>query len=70
MKGTVVATWMKTNRKLFDDSIVDEAMEYVGWGSKRIFSPLENVDDQEIKKIIQYSKALPKKGTVQKHQND
>ena len=54
MKGTVVATWMKTNRKLFDDSIVDEAMEYVGWGSKRIFSPLENVDDQEIKKIIQY----------------
>lgn len=54
MKGTVVATWMKTNRKLFGDSIVDEAMEHVGWGSKKIFSPLENVDDQEIKNIMQY----------------
>lgn len=54
MKGTVVATWMRTNRKLFDDSIVDDAMDYVGWGSKKIFSPLENVDDQEINKIMQY----------------
>lgn len=52
MKGTVVATWMKTNRKLFGDSIVDEAMSYVGWGSGKIFSPIENVDDTEIKKII------------------
>lgn len=50
MKGTVVATWMRTNRKLFGDSRVDEAMNYVGWGSGKIFSPIENVDDQEIKK--------------------
>lgn len=54
MKGTVVATWMRTNRKLFGDSRVDEAMNYVGWGSGKIFSPIENVDDQEIKKIISY----------------
>ncbi|SFC18310.1 heme NO-binding domain-containing protein [Clostridium uliginosum] len=54
MKGTVVATWMKTNRKLFGDSIVDKAMDYVGWRSTKIFSPIENVDDQEVKKIISY----------------
>ncbi|MBD7911959.1 MULTISPECIES: heme NO-binding domain-containing protein [Clostridium] len=54
MKGTVVSTWMKTNRKLFGDSIVDEGMNYVGWGSSKIFSPIENVDDEEVKKIISY----------------
>lgn len=54
MKGTVVATWMKTNRKLFGDSAVDDAMDYVGWGSSKIFSPIENVDDGEVKKIMAY----------------
>jgi methyl-accepting chemotaxis protein len=54
MKGTVVSTWMKTNRKLFGDSIVDEAMNYIGWGNSKIFSPIENVDDGEVKKIISY----------------
>ena len=54
MKGTVVATWMRTNRKLFGDSTVNEAMDYVGWGSGKIFSPIENVDDGEVKKIIAY----------------
>ena len=54
MKGTVVATWMRTNRKLFGDSAVDDAMEYVGWGSGKIFSPIENVDDGEVKKIMAY----------------
>ncbi|MBW6409509.1 heme NO-binding domain-containing protein [Clostridium weizhouense] len=54
MKGTVVATWMKTNRKLFGNSTVDKAMDYVGWGSNKIFSPIENIDDQEVKKIMSY----------------
>lgn len=54
MKGTIVATWMKTNRKLFGNAFIDDAMNYVGWGSSKIFSPLENVDDKEIKKIIEY----------------
>lgn len=54
MKGTVVSTWIKTNRKLFGDSIVNEAMDYIGWGTTKIFSPIENVDDGEVKKIISY----------------
>ena len=54
MKGTVVATWLRTNRKLFGDSTANDAMEYVGWGSAKIFSPIENVDDGEVKKLIAY----------------
>lgn len=54
MKGTVVATWMRTNRKLFGDSVVDDAMDHVGWGNRKIFSPVENVDDAEVKKIMSY----------------
>ncbi|AOR23573.1 heme NO-binding domain-containing protein [Clostridium taeniosporum] len=54
MKGTVVSTWMTTNRKLFGDLIVDKAMDYVGWGRGKIFSPIENIDDNEVKKIMSY----------------
>ena len=54
MKGTVVSTWMKTNRKLFGDSAVNDALDYVGWGSSKIFSPIENIDDGEVKKLIAY----------------
>lgn len=50
MKGTVVATWMKTCRKLYDNNIVNKAMDSVGWGSSKIFSPVENVDDETVKK--------------------
>ena len=54
MKGTVVSTWMKTNRKLFGDSTVNDALDYIGWGSGKIFSPIENVNDGEVKKLIEY----------------
>ena len=52
MKGTIVSTWMKTCRSLYGDSVVNEAMEAVGWNSHKIFSPIENVEDEEIKKVI------------------
>ncbi|MCM8709522.1 heme NO-binding domain-containing protein [Clostridium sp. SYSU_GA19001] len=52
MKGTVVAAWMKTCRKLYGDSVVDKAMEANGWSSGKIFSPAENVDDSQIMSVI------------------
>ncbi|GCD09246.1 heme NO-binding domain-containing protein [Clostridium tagluense] len=52
MKGTVVATWMKTCRKLYGKSVVDSAMQSVGWNSSKIFSPVENVDDGQVKSVI------------------
>ncbi|EKQ51698.1 MULTISPECIES: heme NO-binding domain-containing protein [unclassified Clostridium] len=54
MKGTVVSTWMRTNSKLFGNSVVNDAMDNVGWGSNKIFSPIENVNDDEVKKVISY----------------
>jgi len=52
MKGTVVATWMKTCRKLYGEGIVNDAMESGGWNSSKIFSPVENVDDGQVKNVI------------------
>lgn len=52
MKGTVVATWLKTCRKLYDDDVVNIAMNCVGWKESKIFSPVENVDDSQVKKVI------------------
>lgn len=54
MKGTVVSTWMKTCRKLYGESIVDDAMESVGWGARKIFTPIENVEDAKVKSVITY----------------
>lgn len=52
MKGTVVATWMRTCRKLYSNDTVDKAMDLVGWGASKIFSPIENVDDTKVKEAI------------------
>ncbi len=60
MKGTVVATWMKTCRKLYGDGVVNSAMESAGWNSRKIFSPVENVDDGQVKSVI---------GNISKKQN-
>ena len=54
MKGTVVSTWIKTFRKLYGDDIVEKAMIEVGWENKRIFSPLENVDDEKTRNIVSF----------------
>ena len=46
MKGTVVASWMTSGRRLFGDDIVDKAFEKYGLKPDHIFSPLEDVDDK------------------------
>ncbi len=45
MKGTIVSAWIKTSRKLFGDSLVDEAMTAVGLNPKKIFKPTEDIED-------------------------
>ncbi|MBC2580910.1 heme NO-binding domain-containing protein [Clostridium sp. DJ247] len=52
MKGTVVATWMKTCKKLYGNETVEKAMDSVGWGAAKIFSPVENVEDIKAKEAI------------------
>ena len=53
MKGTVVATWIQTSKKLWGEDVVAAVMEQNGWPANRIFLPLEDVDDQTIKKFIE-----------------
>jgi len=53
MKGTVVSVWMQTCRKLYGDSNVNQTMDFVGWGSSRVFSPAEEINDNDIKKFIE-----------------
>jgi len=53
MKGTVVATWIQTAKKLWGEDVVAAVMEQNGWAANRIFLPLEDVDDQTIKKFIE-----------------
>ncbi|MEG2290345.1 MAG: heme NO-binding domain-containing protein [Clostridium sp.] len=52
MKGTVVSIWINTCRKLFDESQVEKAMNHAGWDSERVFSPMEDVNDEIIDKFI------------------
>ncbi|MBU5486294.1 heme NO-binding domain-containing protein [Clostridium sp. MSJ-11] len=54
MKGTIVSTWLKTCRKLYDDETVNKAMESVGWNNNKIFTPIETVEDKEVKDVIQH----------------
>lgn len=65
MKGTVVSVWMQTCRKLYGDSSVDSTMEYVGWGSGRVFSPVEDVNDSDIKKFMEKMSSSQKVSTEQ-----
>lgn len=54
MKGTVVATWLENLRSMFDDTMVNQAMESVGWDINRIITPLEDIPDDEIFSVFQY----------------
>ena len=49
MKGTVVATWVITARKLWGDNIAEQAMKRVGWPPDKIFMPTEDVEDTKPK---------------------
>lgn len=49
MKGTVVATWMDTAQKLWGDTAVRAACQAAGWSAGRIFTPLEDVADTEVR---------------------
>jgi methyl-accepting chemotaxis protein len=54
MKGTVVATWIRTCRKLHGDEVVTSAMNSVGWEKSKIFSPAESVEDDKINEVMLY----------------
>jgi methyl-accepting chemotaxis protein len=54
MKGTVVSTWVESCRKLFGDSVVDDALKVNGIDTGHIFNPFEDVPDTTAKGIVDY----------------
>ncbi|MFA6849315.1 MAG: heme NO-binding domain-containing protein [Selenomonadaceae bacterium] len=52
MKGTVVATWIETSKKLWSESTVNTVMEKTGWQPDRLFLPLEDIEDSKIEQFI------------------
>lgn len=54
MKGTVVASWMTSGRRLFGDDVVNKAFEKYGLKPDHIFSPLEDVDDSMAVGMVEF----------------
>ncbi|EYE89575.1 methyl-accepting chemotaxis protein [Fervidicella metallireducens AeB] len=54
MKGTAVSTWIKTCRKLHNDDIVNRALENAGLPKDKTFSPIEDVEDDKVNRIMSY----------------
>ncbi|WDU82550.1 heme NO-binding domain-containing protein [Caloramator sp. Dgby_cultured_2] len=52
MKGTAVSTWIRTCRKITNNEIVDKSLEFIGFSRDKIFSPLEDVEDEKVYKLI------------------
>jgi len=54
MKGTVVSSWVKSCRKLFGDTVVNNALKANGLNTDRIFTPLEDVVDKVALGIVDH----------------
>ena len=49
MKGTVVATWVKTAHKIWGKEMAEQAMQRAGWPPDKLFMPTEDVEDDKPK---------------------
>ena len=54
MKGTVVSSWMQSCRKLFGDSVVNNALEHYQLSADHIFTPIEDVADNVATGLVDY----------------
>lgn len=54
MKGTVVGTWVNTARKLWGNSLTDQAMQHIGWPSDRFFLPTEEISDDKPRQLVAF----------------
>lgn len=52
MKGTVVATWLETAKKLWGENQIRRIIDDMGWENDRIFSPTEDIADQTPRDMV------------------
>ncbi len=69
MKGTVVATWIKSLRKLYGDEVVNKSLVKLGWSENRVISPLEEINDNESKQLMEEVSKLVGKTTQEVWRN-
>ena len=53
MKGMVVGSWIETWKKLYGEKAVDSAMQRVGIEKDRVFTPLEDVADNDVYNMLE-----------------
>lgn len=53
MKGTIVSTWLNSLRDIFDDEIVNTAIDAIGWDEDRVITPLEDIADEEVFQVFE-----------------
>lgn len=53
MKGTLVSIWLTTLTRLYGENQKNEILKAAGWHPQRIITPLEEIDDAEIKGIME-----------------
>lgn len=54
MKGTVVNTWIKTCKKVYDTEHVHAALKSVDFKEDVVFSPLVDVEDERVFKFVEH----------------
>ncbi|MGB8452311.1 MAG: heme NO-binding domain-containing protein [Anaerocolumna sp.] len=54
MKGTVVSSWVESCRKLFGETVVNNALRTYGLSNDHIFTPLEDVEDRIAQGIVDH----------------
>lgn len=54
MKGTVVSSWIESSKGLFGNNVVGQALKEYKLDADRIFTPLEDVDDQVAMGIVNH----------------
>ncbi|MFW6030528.1 MAG: heme NO-binding domain-containing protein, partial [Halanaerobiales bacterium] len=53
MKGTVVNTWLKTIKELYNEEVIIKAKMKLNWDDELIITPLMNIEDQKIFLLIE-----------------
>ncbi len=52
MKGTVVSLWIKTFKGIYGEDSINKALHGAGWQADRVISPLEDINDDEVRKFF------------------
>lgn len=54
MKGTMVSVWVRTARKLYGDTLINNALESSGISHDKVFTPTEDVPDDMALSIVKH----------------